>query len=272
MENKLYAKAIIRIKCGLKNRHATTLVATKTKNAPSSIKSTQQQKKNPSWQSTFFRLFLAHINQFGQKTVTLLGVVVDCHLRFDKHAIQLCKKINSKLAIFKKCTYLFDLNFKSILFKTFIQSRLEYCSSVFIHFSNNVDSQRLVKCFMRSIRSLLNVNLFGSSLSEQVNLLKNFNILPIQLRIFFHFNTFLFSILSFNNNTKIVKLLYKFKINNTYNLRLNFILPKINHDIKRYSFSIISIKILNCYLFKLVNNNISKNNFSSLKKRHFEIL
>jgi hypothetical protein len=177
--------------------------------------------------------------------VTLLGVIIDCHLKFDLHTIQLCKKINSKLAIFKRCSYLFDISFKAILFKMFIQSRLEYCSTLFIHFSNNNDFLRLIKCFHRSIQSLLNIKLFGLSLFYQLNLLKPFNILPIQLRLFFHFNSFLFSILSFNNNSRLVKYIYNFKQKNNYNLRSQFIIPKINHQIKRFSFSVISIKILN---------------------------
>jgi hypothetical protein len=74
---------------------------------------------------------------------TLLGVTLDQYLTFDLHTISICSKINWKISVLKKSSYLFDLKFRVILFKLFIISKYDYCSSLFIHFSDNINSERL---------------------------------------------------------------------------------------------------------------------------------
>lgn len=48
--------------------------------------------------------------------VKLFGVTIDNKLSFDQHTIDMCKKINNKLFILRRCSYLFDIKFRSILF------------------------------------------------------------------------------------------------------------------------------------------------------------
>ena len=90
----------------------------------------------------------------------LLGVIVDNKLKFDLHTISVCKKVCSKVHTLKKCAYLFDLNFKVILFKLFIQSSYDYCSTLFFHFSDKTDSDRLDKSFIKAVNKFLNIKLY----------------------------------------------------------------------------------------------------------------
>ena len=87
----------------------------------------------------------------------LLGVIVDNKLKFDLHTISICRKVCFKIHTLQKCAYLFDLNFRIILFKLFIQSSFDYCSTLFFHFSNKSDSDRLEKSFSKAINKFLNI-------------------------------------------------------------------------------------------------------------------
>ena len=90
----------------------------------------------------------------------LLGVIVDNKLKFDLHTISICRKVCFKIHTLKKCAYLFDLTFRIILFKLFIQSSFDYCSTLFFHFSNKSDSDRLEKSFSKAINKFLNIKLY----------------------------------------------------------------------------------------------------------------
>ena len=46
---------------------------------------------------------------------TLLGVTLDEYLAFDLHTISICSKVNWKISVLKKSSYLFDLKFRIIL-------------------------------------------------------------------------------------------------------------------------------------------------------------
>lgn len=52
---------------------------------------------------------------FVQK-FTLLGVTLDEYLTFDLHTIALCSKVNWKVSVLKKSSYLFDIKFRITLF------------------------------------------------------------------------------------------------------------------------------------------------------------
>ena len=82
---------------------------------------------------------------------TLLGVVLDNYLQFDQQSINLCNSIKWKLSVLKKSAYLFDIRFRIILFKLFLQSRFDYCSSIFFHFTDSRCSDRLDKCIAKSL-------------------------------------------------------------------------------------------------------------------------
>ena len=100
----------------------------------------------------------------------LLGVTIDHMLKFDLHSSNLCKQINAKTFLLSKSIFLFTEKFRSTLFKLFIQSHFDYCSSLFLHLSN-LDSNKLERCFAKSIRRLLDINLDNLDLDEQFKLL-----------------------------------------------------------------------------------------------------
>ena len=47
-------------------------------------------------------------------------------------------KIDWKISVLKKSSYLFNLNFRITLFKLFIISKYDYCSTLFFHFNDIV--------------------------------------------------------------------------------------------------------------------------------------
>ena len=58
--------------------------------------------------------------------------------------------------------YLFSMDFCSILFKLFILPFFDYCSSLFIHLENNIDKNRLYSVFSKSVKKILNINIYFS--------------------------------------------------------------------------------------------------------------
>ena len=89
------------------------------------------------------------------ETVKYLGVIIDNKLKFDHHTISVCHKVNYKTIVLK-CAYLFDFGLKTTLFKLFILSSFDYCSTLFFYLSkshvNSTESsvfRRLEKSYMK---------------------------------------------------------------------------------------------------------------------------
>ena len=159
-----------------------------------------------------------------------------------------------------KSLYLFTDNFKPILFKLFIQSQFDYCSTLLIHQSNKSNKDRLVNCFNKSIKILLYINISNLTIEEQFYKLSKFNILPLSFRHFFRFCTFLFNTIN-NNNTF---------INNEFNNNLSTSITRQTYtevsfkkNFKKYSFIAISIKLLNLFI---ADNLRQKTTIQSFKK------
>jgi hypothetical protein len=110
--------------------------------------------------------------------VKLLGVHLDNKLDFKIHCDTICKRVNSKLFRLNKLSYLFTDEFKIILFKLFILPIFDYCSVLFIT-TNKANFQKLSKAFMKSVKSLLKIDLSNQLLSSQSKLLEPFNISPL---------------------------------------------------------------------------------------------
>ena len=115
---------------------------------------------------------------------------------------------------------------------------------------------------------MLNVNLKNLDIEQQHKSLLDFNILPLALRHVFRFNTFLFKICKTYQNS----LMY-LNIFSNLNCRDNLILPRCsystNTDCVKFSFSFISIKILNLYLRK--NLTLSKSDFLGFLKNEIVV-
>jgi hypothetical protein len=122
----------------------------------------------------------------------LLGVIIDNKLKFDLNTKEVARKVAYKTRVLMKSAFLFEMKFKVILFKLFIQLSLDYSSTLFIHFSNQLDQNRLEKSFSRSIHRLLKVNLsewdprissfVEMDIETQMKTLSVHNILPLKLR------------------------------------------------------------------------------------------
>jgi hypothetical protein len=194
----------------------------------------------------------------------VLGVIIDNELKYEAQIKNICKKVNSKTFLLRKCHYLFTESFKPILFKIFIQPHFDYCSTLLLHSSKrNIKRDRLNTCFIKSAKRLLkckklNVNL---TLEEQLNILAKFNIFPLFYRQFYMYCTFLFNIMK-NKNTILCNLF----VVNSSRTRSSYIIPKYCTDFKKYSFSVISTHLLNVFINTFLEDNCTINNFKTFLK------
>lgn len=58
--------------------------------------------------------------------VKYLGIIVDSHLRWDKHLVQVCKTLRSLLYKFKHFQQILDFKYLKILFQALVETRLTY--------------------------------------------------------------------------------------------------------------------------------------------------
>ena len=167
--------------------------------------------------------------------------------------------MNVKLFTLLRCAHLFNVGFKITLFKLFIQSHFDYCSTVYSHLST-VSITRINRCFNRALYRLTRINIKDTNISSQLEILTPFKLLPLSLRLCYRFNTFLFTLCKRNQQSDIFKY-----INKQRNAKNNLILPKCRTDLLKYSFCTISIKLLKLYL--LDNLFLEKHSFIFFLKR-----
>ena len=187
------------------------------------------------------------------KKFRLLGVILDEYLSFDLHTIELCQKVNWKISVLKRSSYLFELKFRIILFKLFIMSKYDYCSSLFFYFADSCNQERLDKNFIKSMKSYLNIKLSELNVDEQFNHLKSFNILPLQLRFFQNVVLFIFSLIKGNRESYMLRKINECKKGRV--TRSNFAEPKFKTVLYQYSFLSISVRLLNSFIFKHLSDN-----------------
>ena len=144
----------------------------------------------------------------------------------------------------------------------FIQSRLEYCSSLFIHLSDKNDANIIEKCFNNSINKILGIKLHYKTIKEQLIILKPYNIIPLKLRHFDRFCIYLFSLFKNNNCKKSIKVT-KSRSSAT---RTHFCSLLVNSNFVEFSFITISTKLLNSFLFNQLQ--LSTNPFKSFLKNN----
>jgi hypothetical protein len=189
------------------------------------------------------------------KEVKLLGVVIDNKLSFGPQAAALCKKINSKTHLLQKSLYLFTDKFKPILFKMFIQSLFDYCSTLTTHFSNHLFIDNIELCFSKSIFRILKVKIKSKLLPEQYKILEKFNILPLRLRNFSHLCIFILTIFRYRNPF-FFNIFNSLKKTNS-STRSIFNNPVFKKSFKNFSFTTISFKLLNLFIFEHTTSSIS---------------
>jgi hypothetical protein len=200
---------------------------------------------------------------------TLLGVILDEYLTFDLHTISICKKVNWKISVLKKSSYLFNINFRITLFKLFIISKYDYCSTLFFHFQDALNEQRLDKNFRKSLKSYLNIKLSNLNISEQYSHLKSFRLTPLRLRFFQNFVFFLFSLIKCRHKNVLTQSIESLKKNRS--TRSYFNQPVFESDLYKFSFMSISIRLLNSFIYsKIFFPVISLSKKKYFKKKKFE--
>ena len=132
------------------------------------------------------------------------------------------------------------MKFRTLLFKLFIIPHFDYCSSLFIYLKKNGDRERLKRCFNKCVYRLLNINIFSLTEFEQFELLfTNFRIFPLIYRQLYHFLCFIYKLIMRKN----CKLYNKFLISKSIT-RNFYALPEFKTNTKKYSFIVISSKML----------------------------
>ena len=127
-------------------------------------------------------------------------------------------------------------------------SKYDYCSSLFIHFSDSGNHERLDKNFVKAIKAYLKINIFNLSIDEQLSVLNSYTLLPLKHRFFKNFVFFVFSLIKHERNSTIlnsIKSLRKARITRAF-----FDDPISNTNLYKFSFISISIKLLNSFIFK----------------------
>jgi hypothetical protein len=168
-------------------------------------------------------------------------------LIFDTHTISLCAKVNWKVSVLKKSSYLFDINFKITLFKLFIISKYDYCSTLFFHFNDKRNEDRLEKNFAKAVKSYLNIKIRSMDLEEQYQHLKSFRLLPLKLRFFQNLVFFIFTLVKIRRPSILLQSIDSLK--KTRVTRQPFSLPISNTNLYINSFLSISIRLLNSFIF-----------------------
>ncbi len=195
---------------------------------------------------------------------TLLGVSIDQYLNFDQHTISLCSKVSWKLSVLKKSSYLFDLKFRIILFKLFIQSKYDYCSTLFSNLSNKANTSRLDKSFAKSLKKYLGINLSEMDIPQQYIYLRDFKLLPLKIRFFQNLIFFIFNLFKEDRKNSLLESFYKLKKDRILKDKKVYQEPKFFTTLYKFSFLSISIKLLNVIIHR--NLCLSNQAFRSMFK------
>jgi hypothetical protein len=150
-------------------------------------------------------------------------------------------------SVLKKSSYLFDINFKITLFKLFIISKYDYCSTLFFHFNDKRNEDRLEKNFAKAVKSYLNIKIRSMDLEEQYQHLKSFRLLPLKLRFFQNLVFFIFTLVKIRRPSILLQSIVSLK--KTRVTRQPFSLPISNTNLYINSFLSISIRLLNSFIF-----------------------
>ena len=136
------------------------------------------------------------------------------------------------------------------------------CSTLFFgNIKNNQLSERLDKCFIRSLKKYLKIKLFIQigkkyqimDVYEQAKILSKFKILPRLLRCFYHFIHFVYRNSDLNENSSLIVCLNSHRKLLQISSRTPFALPNFKTNIYKFSFLTLSIRLLNLFLYRYVS-------------------
>ena len=182
----------------------------------------------------------------------LLGVVVDSRLMFSDHVGAVCKRVNYTSFLFCRNTKFFSFKFKTVLFKLFIFSNFDYCSSVFSLVSKS-EMKRLESCFNRSLRQLLRISVDRINLSNSVFQLAPLRIVPLRIRFFQRYSMLVYRVFSRGNVKSILTRVKKC----ARSLRFPFIQPEFSSKYGETSFSNVAARLLNKFIYSFIGRPTS---------------
>jgi len=136
---------------------------------------------------------------------------------------------------------MFKLNIKLKL-KLFIISKYDYCSTLFFHFNDKRNEDRLEKNFAKAVKSYLNIKIRSMDLEEQYQHLKSFRLLPLKLRFFQNLVFFIFTLVKIRRPSILLQSIDSLK--KTRVTRQPFSLPISNTNLYINSFLSISVVII----------------------------
>ena len=111
---------------------------------------------------------LHHRFSFPTKdSLELFGMTIDQDLNFDKHIVNICKKVNDQFNVMKRFSNLVSKHtIMLLLYRNFIVPRLNYCADIW-HFCGARNTKKLEDLNKRILRFILNEhNLSYSELLE----------------------------------------------------------------------------------------------------------
>ena len=134
-------------------------------------------KSNPSkHQAMVLGNKLHHRFSFPTKdSLELFGMAIDQDLNFDKHIINICKKVNDQFNVMKRFSNHVSKHTMLLLYKNFIVPRFNYCADIW-HFCGARNTKKLEDLNKRILRFILNEhNLSYSELLETTSQVSLYN-------------------------------------------------------------------------------------------------
>lgn len=116
-----------------------------------------------------------------ESSVKYLGVYIDEKLNFECHCVKVIAKINKRLSLLRRINHKMTLDSKITFFKSIILPVIDYCSSIFLQFSET-NLKSIQRVLNKALRVVL--NLPRDSNVDEMH--KRLNIFKLSQRI--HFN------------------------------------------------------------------------------------
>ena len=108
-------------------------------------------------------------------SLELFGMTIDQDLNFDKHIINICKKVNDQFNVMKRFSNLVSKHTMLLFYRNFIVPRFNYCADIW-HFCGARNTKKLEDLNKRTLRFILNEhNLSYSELLETTSQVSLYN-------------------------------------------------------------------------------------------------
>ena len=90
-----------------------------------------------------------------EDTVKILGLTVDCKLKFDVHLSNVCQKAGRQIKVLSRLCNTLDRPCKMMLYNSYIECYFNYCSNLW-HFCRNSDTYKIEKLQAKALRLITN--------------------------------------------------------------------------------------------------------------------